>query len=171
LIAAATRAKLFLPMKIFLQRFGLSAAILLIAILTWLVVVSKHSINMDASARAYVDTAIPAIVANWTDHRAFASRLSPDFRATITDSQIEANFERISKLGALVHYIGSKGSSHIAYNSYVSAITLGTGLVTAEFKADAIFTNGPAIFTVDLIKLRDNWRIQAFHVSSPLFKQ
>jgi hypothetical protein len=158
-------------MRKYLERFGVYAAVFLIAILTWLVVVSRHGINLDKSSRAYVDQAIPAIAADWSDNRAFVSRLSPDFRAEVTDSQIDANFARMRVLGALKQYIGSKGMSHIAYNSYWSAVSLGAGLTTAEYKADVVFANGPAIFTIDLIKLRDDWRIQSFHVSSPLFQK
>ncbi len=90
-------------------------------------------------------------------------------RVGLTESLLrfpKADFDRyfvaFAKLGPLVHYDGAKGQSKIA-------VLAGKGkIVTANYVAHAEFAHGTAEIDLGLIREQGHWKINAFHVNSPL---
>lgn len=119
---------------------------------------TKH----DASSKAYVDQSVPPIVSTWSVFE-LLDRASPELKASGTKEQLEQLFKKLSELGKLKEYQGSKGES-------LMSITPQNGKqITAKYKAMALFENGEAEIIIQLIKHDGNWQIINFHVKSPFF--
>jgi hypothetical protein len=117
---------------------------------------------LDRESKAYVDAAIPAIVAKW-DINEIERRISPEFKATLKDGDLEKVVRFFSKLGKLKEYKGAKGESNIK-------VLLGKGeRITAAYVAYADFERGPAKIKMTLIKHGDGWQIYGLHINSRVF--
>lgn len=120
--------------------------------------------SLDASSKAYVDESVPSIVSTWSKEE-LLRRAAPQLRKIIVDEQLDQLFAKLSQLGKLERYEGSKGDSNI------SLTTQAGKLVTASYVANAKFEKGPGQITIRLIQIDGQWQILLFHVNSPIFLQ
>jgi hypothetical protein len=108
------------------------------------------------SARAYVDTAVPAITAHW-DVGELTARADPELLRQNNDAKLKMLFVELSTLGPLQAYQGAALQS-----TYVQSMT-GAGTATAaHYVATAHFAHGDA--RIDLIVVRHDagWHILNF---------
>jgi hypothetical protein len=119
---------------------------------------------LDTSSKAYVDEAVPAIVARWSKEQ-LAMRAAAQFRAAASDQQLTQVFAKFSQLGALKTYDGSKGESHTSLTPQQGKV------VTAAYLANATFEKGPAQISVRLVQADGQWQILHFAVNSPMFSR
>ncbi|HMA87634.1 MAG TPA: hypothetical protein VKP89_02695 [Burkholderiales bacterium] len=121
--------------------------------------------RLDASSKAYVDEQVPIIVSTWSKEE-LLKRASPELRRAITDErQLDQLLARLSRLGKLKHYDGSKGEANISF------LVRAGKVVTASYIAGATFENGSAQIAIRLIRHGDQWQLLYFNVSSPIFLQ
>lgn len=74
-------------------------------------------------------------------------------------------FQKLSTLGALRHYDGSKGQAMVLYDVTEGKVT------AAEYVADATFEHGEAHISVRLIQSSGEWQFLRFTVDSPFLLQ
>jgi hypothetical protein len=117
--------------------------------------------GFDKESKAYIDSAIPAIAANWNQGQ-LLSRVTPDFRKVTSADQLAGILDTLSTLGSLVQYEGAKGGSTFSYT-----ITNGEQ-ISALYVAKAKFQNGSATFRVFLVRLNGQWMIEGFHADPVL---
>ncbi len=122
--------------------------------------------RLDESSKAYVDTNVPIIVSSWSKEE-LLKRSSPQLLAVVNKSpeQIDQLFKKLSTLGAMQHYEGSKGQAYLFFN-YPQGKS-----VTAKYVADAKFEHGEANIQIQLVQTSGEWQIINFHVNSPIFLQ
>jgi len=121
--------------------------------------------GLDASSKAYVDQSVPAIVASWSKDE-LLRRASPELRKAIPDEQQVAQlFGKLSQLGKLERYEGSKGDANISVTAQAGK------MITASYIANAKFEKGSAQITIRLIQKGTQWQILYFYVNSPIFLQ
>jgi hypothetical protein len=116
--------------------------------------------DLDKEAQAYVDTAVPAIVADWSVDE-MRRQAAPGLLQSIKPDDLRTLFVLFAKLGPLVDYRGSKSG----------AWTIGTSTshgkaVTVHVVAQATFAHGAAEIDVVVRKEGDIWKIQRFNVNS-----
>ena len=124
--------------------------------------VAYNGTKLDASSKEYVDQVIPPIISTWSDTE-LLDRASPELKAIATKDQIVPLFKKLSELGKLKEYQGSKGDSLMSYT------TQNGKRITAKYVANALFENGTADINIQLIQHGGNWQILSFHVNSPIF--
>lgn len=117
---------------------------------------------LDRESKAFADAVISSIIGGW-DERELESRVSPEFRAATTSSDLDKLFAMFRRLGNLKSYNGSKGDANI------SVTTQSGKQITATYVGSADFENGPAQIAIRLIKHGDQWQILAFRVDSRSF--
>jgi hypothetical protein len=122
-------------------------------------VVSKGR-AFDRESKAYVDSAVPAIVSGW-DKQQLLSRASPEFRQAVTDEDLEKLYNMFRRLGTLKSYDGSQGESNMS-------VTNRGKVISASYLARATFDTGPAEIKIALIK-HDEWQIMGFRIDSKVF--
>lgn len=144
-------------MRRFFYWFGVIAAIGIVAIVIGGVMVAKKGIGLDADAKAYVDSAVVAICANW-DQQQLIDRASPELMAAVKPGELPALFEKLSSAGPLSKYEGSNGqATMMVYN--------GNSKITAKYVAKALFARGgEGTINISLIQSDGKWRILGFHV-------
>lgn len=122
--------------------------------------------GLDKSSKAYVDANLPPILSTWSKDE-LLKRSSSQLLKIINDKpeQLQQLFEKLSKLGALQHYDGSKGEANVFFDASKGKIT------TAAYVADATFEHGEAHIVVRLVQTSGQWQILLFNVNSPLFLQ
>jgi hypothetical protein len=117
---------------------------------------------LDKESKAYVDTAIAAIVTNW-NKKELLERASPEFKQAVTDAQIDQLFHQFAVLGRFITFDSATGQA-LAYVSPKSG-----KIITAEYQAKCYFEKGGAMIKVKLIKHADQWQILSLNVDSPQF--
>jgi len=120
--------------------------------------------DLDASSKAYVDDAVPRIIANWSVDE-LLSRGAPRIRDTVDMGQLRAAFGKLSALGPMVSYDGAKGTSRMAFTPAEGKV------VGAVYLARATFEKGRAEIRISLLQVGGQWRIQGFSVNSPVLHQ
>jgi hypothetical protein len=118
--------------------------------------------KLDASSKEYVDQAAPSIISTWSVAE-LLDRASPELKAIVTKEQMQQLFNKLSELGKLKEYQGSKGDSFMSYT------TQNGKQITAKYRAKALFKNGEAEILIQLIEHDGKWQIINFHVNSPIF--
>lgn len=114
--------------------------------------------RLDKESKAFVDAAIPAIVATW-DVREIKKRASPEFNADVDYDGLEQDFGVLQQLGNLVMYKGSTGDAHIT-------LSLQYGYeITADYTANADFETGATSMQMSLIKHGGQWQILDFKIT------
>jgi len=113
--------------------------------------------QLDTESKAFVDSAVPAIVTTWSKQQ-LLDRATPELRETIKPDELNALFDRLSQLGPLVEYQGATGEAAMSY------IAGSGGTVSASYDAKARFQNGSATFRIVLMKRDGRWMIHNFHV-------
>jgi hypothetical protein len=117
--------------------------------------------GVDRDAQAYVDAAVPAIVADWSVAE-MRRQASPDLLKNVKPDDLQNLFALFAKLGPLVAYQGSKASGWTVGTSIGSGKT-----VTVHCVAHATFAHGAATIDVVVLKQSDVWKIYRFNVNSP----
>jgi hypothetical protein len=117
--------------------------------------------GLDASSKAYVDDAVPKIIADWSVDE-LLSRGAPRIRDTVDMNQLRAAFGKLSTLGRMVSYDGAKGTSRVAFTPTDGRV------VGAVYLARATFEKGRAEIRISLLQVGGQWRIQGFSVASPV---
>ena len=120
--------------------------------------------GLDASSRAYVDENIPLIVSSWSKEE-LLKRSSPKLIEVVNKNpdQLDQLFKKLSTLGAMTHYEGSKGQAYFFVN-YPQGKS-----ISAKYTANAKFEHGEAEIQVQMVQDADQWQIINFHVNSPIF--
>ena len=122
--------------------------------------------GLDASSKAYVDENIPLIVSSWSKEE-LLKRSSPKLIELVNKNpnQLDQLFKKLSTLGAMTHYEGSKGQAYFFVN-YPQGKS-----ISAKYTANAKFEHGEAEIQVQMVQESDQWQIINFHVNSPIFLQ
>lgn len=148
-------------MKKLLQALGIVFVILLLVVGGFVGYAAYTGSHLDASSKEYVDSAVPAIVANWSESELMA-RAAPQLVQASTTEQLTKLFTWFKSLGPMKKYCGSKGDSNV----FISPQKGRT--VSARYTACAQFEKGEATIEVTLIQNKDKvWEIAGFHVNSP----
>ncbi|MBE3603484.1 hypothetical protein IMX07_07590 [bacterium] len=144
-------------MKRFLTIVGAIALAFFIGILALISIVAVKGRALDAESKRYADQVIINIVSDW-NKQALLAQASPDFARACPAACTDALFEQTDKLGAMTHYLGSKGQANI--NFFIS-----NGIrITATYIARATFAHGAAAMKLDIVKKDGKWRILGFFV-------
>lgn len=115
--------------------------------------------QLDVSSKAYVDAAVPAIVANWSE-RELTARATPQLLQATKPEQFTKLFKWFGTLGSMKKYCGSKGDSNVFVSPQGKT-------VSAKYVACAQFEKGEASIQVTLIQNKvKKWEIAGFYVNS-----
>ena len=112
---------------------------------------------LDKESKAYVDTAVPAIVSSWSV-QALLDRASSEFTQATQPGDVDRFFGTFRQLGQMRLYKGSQGQA-LMYRDLAKGET-----ISAAYTANAEFENGSAEIDVKLIKHGDHWQILGFNV-------
>lgn len=146
-------------MRRFLYVLGALALIVIVAAGIGVGVFFYKGHALDAESKAFVDSAVPAITATWSEQQ-LLDRATPELRKSVKPEELNALFGRLSQLGPLVEYEGATGEATMSYIA-------GSGsTVSASYVAKAHFRNGNATFRIVLMKRNGRWMIHNFHVDS-----
>ncbi len=118
---------------------------------------------LDVSSKAYVDEAVPKIIANWSVDE-LLQRGGPRIRDSIDLEQLGSVFGRLRTLGPLVSYDGAQGTARMSFTPSDGRV------VGAVYLARARFERGRAEIRISLLQIDRQWRIQTFAVKSPALK-
>lgn len=134
--------------------------ILMLAAVAGLVALGK---KYDKESKAFVDTAVQAIVADW-DIEELQKRASSEFNDEVDYESLAEDFITLQQLGKLVEYKGSTGDSNIT-------LSLSGYVITADYTATAEFEAGSAEMQVSLVRREGRWQILDFSVSPESFTE
>ena len=113
--------------------------------------------GLDSESRAYVDSAVPAILGTWSK-QALLDRATPELRANATQADLASLFDWASRLGPFVAYEVASGDANMSF-------VAGSGSTTsAHYAARVLFRDGSATIYIMLLKRDGNWRINGFHI-------
>lgn len=144
-------------MRRFLYALG---CVTLVAIITGAVgfgLLAYKGSELDAESRAFIDGAVPVIVAHW-NRQELLDRATHELRANADPEQLRTMFDALSRLGRLVEYGGATGQAIAAY------IAGGESTVSGRYVARARFEGGSATFRIGLLKRDGHCLIHSFHV-------
>ncbi|MHB1950598.1 MAG: hypothetical protein ACYCQK_03910 [Acidiferrobacteraceae bacterium] len=148
-------------MRKVLQALGIVFLVVLVAGGSIIGYAAYTGSRLDASSRKYVDSAVPAIVANWSE-QALMSRADPRLLRATSPYEMAQLFAWLRTLGPMERYCGSTGQA----TEFLSARS--GRIVSARYTACAQFAKGTASIDVALVRNRDKgWQIVGFHVNSP----
>jgi hypothetical protein len=139
---------------------ALSAGFILLIILGGLFVINLSATGkeLDSQSKEYVDSAIPAIVLNWSEQE-LEKRADIELLKATPNNSIHNLFAYSSEnLGSFKKYDGSKGEASIISTNLETTIT-------ANYIANAEFEKSPATIQISLIKRGEEWKILSFHVN------
>lgn len=85
---------------------------------------------LDAESKAFVDSAVPAITATWSEQQ-LLDRATPELRANVKPKELKALFDSLSQLGPLIEYESATGEATMSY------IACSGGTVSASYVAKA----------------------------------
>lgn len=153
-------------MKKVLSILGIVFLIFIVAFGCFVGYAAMTGSKLDSSSKAFVDGSIPVITGSWSGDE-LLSRASPEFKQAVDaqPEQFQMLFQKLSKLGALKHYEGSKGQATIFVDAAKGKV------ITANYTAEATFEQGNAHFMLHLIQRDGQWQYLGFRVDSPIFLQ
>ena len=146
-------------MRKFLYILGALTLTMLVVIGVGVGVLFYSGSALDTESKAFVDSAVPAITANWSEDQ-LLDRSTPELRNSIKPGELKSLFAAFARIGPLVEYQGAMGEANMFY-----AVGAGS-TVSASYVAKARFQNGDAIFRIALLKRDGHWLIQNFHVDT-----
>ena len=142
--------------KLFIALGIIFLALIVLAVIGIGIAAFKGS-ALDKESKAYVDTAVPAIISSWNAQE-LLSRTSPEFNQATRADDIERLLQSVRSLGRLQKYQGSQGES-------VTSRIVGKGTtISARYLVTADFEAGTAKIYVTLIKHGNVWQIAGFRV-------
>jgi len=147
-------------MKQFLTVLGSIFLILIVVGIIGIAFMVNKGSALDKESRVYVDSAIPAIVSDWSE-KALLDRASPEFKNAVTIVQLDSLFQRFSVLGRLQRCEPSKGQS-------ITSATIRDGKrIFGKYTTKATFESGDATIAITVVRHGDQWQISRFEVHSP----
>ncbi len=120
--------------------------------------------KLDKESKAFADSAITAIVADWNAEE-LKSRASPEFDNEVDYTEIQEYLDSLGALGKFVSYQGSAGESTITLSPRYGYE------ITAEYTANVHFEAGSAEIQVLLVKQEGEWQILDFRVTPQMFTE
>lgn len=119
--------------------------------------------DVDRAAQAYVDRALPAIVASWNVEE-LVREGSREMLAHVPGHELAAMFTRLRQhLGPLRDYDGARGEVSVRVNFDEGRLAR---VVTGTYVARVMFARAPATIRISMIHRDDRWQIVTFHVES-----
>src|SRR5271163_2071743 len=122
-------------MRKFLTALGAATLFIVVAVGIGVGFVIHQGNNLDRESQAYVDSAVPAILAIWSKD-ALRDRAKPE--------DLRSVFGWASRLGPLEAYEGATGDSNMSF------MFGGGSVITARYAAKVRFRNGTATIRVVL---------------------
>jgi hypothetical protein len=144
-------------MRRFLVILGGLALVIIVAAGVGVGVLVYKGNALDAESKAFVDSAVPAIAANWSKEQ-LLDRATPELRDSIKPEQFRSVFAAVSQLGPLVEYEGATGEANMSYMAGSG------GAVSASYVAKVRFKEGEATIRIVLVKRDGRWMINGFHI-------
>lgn len=123
-------------------------------------VLVPRGLHLQAGAAAYVEAAVPQLVAHWTPD-ALQQRAAPELLQQTDRQQLAALFAWFSTLGELIHMDTPVG--HIGRGTYPGTTFSGTW---ADYVTHAQFDAGTAQIKTVLRRHDGRWQIIGFHITS-----
>lgn len=146
-------------MRKFLYILGALTLTMFVVIGVGVGVLAYNGTALDAESKTFVDGAVPAITANWSEDQ-LLDRSTPELRDSIKPGELKSLFTAFARIGPLVEYQGAMGEANMSYVAGVGST------VSASYVAKARFQNGDATFRIVLLKRGGHWLIQNFHVDT-----
>ena len=115
--------------------------------------------GFDRTSKAYVDDAVPAIVAAWSSDE-LLRRVDPEYLHLFKKDAVDSLFQKFARLGAFERYAGSKGEASMNFDS-------GSFRITAKYECEVVFKNGHATVLMTLLRADGGWKVVGFHIESP----
>ena len=148
-------------MRKFFQIIGVVTVALAASVAVAVAFVAYRGQALNREGRTYVDKAVPAITARWSEKQ-LLDRASPGLRRTLSQARLAAVFQRFAQLGPLVHYEGADRQS-------LMSTGFGSGrTVAAAYVAKAVYANGRATIRLAVVERHGRWMISGFHVDYAL---
>src|SRR5208337_657619 len=97
-------------MRRLLKTFGTVVVGLIVVVGAGIAYLAHVGADVDREAQAYVDTAVPAIVANWSVDE-MRRQATPDMLQSVKPDDLRTLFALFGRLGPVVDYQGSKGGA------------------------------------------------------------
>jgi hypothetical protein len=139
-------------MKKVIMALGYIFLVLIVVFIATTAIVAMQGKNLDKESKAFVDSAIPAIVSTW-DVREVEKRASPEFNGAVDYDDLDELFGLMQRLGNLKEYKGSTGNANLT-------ISFRHGYeITADYDADAEFESGSVEIQMALILHGGQWQI------------
>src|SRR4051812_643907 len=124
-------------MKKFFIVLGLIFLTIIVLAAIGIAFVAVRGNALDKESKAYADSAIPAIVATWSE-KELLNRASPELKQAATADQLDRLFRWISGLGQLQKCEAAQGQA------LMSATTQSGKMISAQYTAKATFQEGEA---------------------------
>jgi hypothetical protein len=139
-------------MKKVIMAMGYLFLVFLTALVAAILIVAVKGKNLDRESQAFVDRAIPAIIANW-DVKEVEKRASPEFNSGVDYDDMDDLFALLQRMGDLKSYNGSTGNASLT-------ISFRHGYeITADYTANAEFDEGTVEIQMALILHAGEWQI------------
>ena len=109
--------------------------------------------QLNAEGAAFVDAAIPAISAQWSEAE-LLDRATPEMKQD--QANLTKLFDALRRLGKLIKYNGAAGNTDSSFDSETGTTITGTYTATGDYQ------NGTATFDVIAVKRDGHWMINGF---------
>jgi Tfp pilus assembly protein PilW len=120
---------------------------------------SKYSDRMNASSKAFVDEAVPAIASTWSKGE-LVKRSSPQLQEKISGGTIDDLFAKLAAhLGSYQSYDGATGDVSTHFSIHRMTMT-----AMAIYDCHVSFQNGKLKIKLILRANGDNWEIVGFDI-------
>ena len=115
--------------------------------------------QLNAEGAAFVDAAIPAISAQWSEAE-LLDRATPEMKQD--KAGLTKLFDALRQLGKLTKYNGAAGNTDSSFDSDTGTTITGTYTATGDYK------NGTATFDVVVVKRDGHWLFNGFSFKGTL---
>ena len=109
--------------------------------------------QLNAEGAAFVDAAIPAISAQWSEAE-LLDRATPEMKQD--KASLTKLFDALRQLGKLTKYNGATGNTDSSFDSETGTT------ITGNYTATGDYQNGTATFEVVTVKRDGHWMINGF---------
>jgi hypothetical protein len=151
-------------MKKVVMMLGYAFLVLIVGVLAGVGMLAIAGNKLDKESKAFVDAAVPAIVADW-DVDEIQKRASPEFNDEVDYDDLEQDLAALRKMGKLVEYKGCTGDANITLSFQYGYE------ITADYTASADFETGSVDLQISLIKHDGQWQFLDFQVSPEEFTE
>lgn len=150
-------------MKKLFTIFGVIFAVIIVAIVIAAAIFIPRTLKLDREATAYIQDAVPKIVANWNSQE-LVDRATPELLDSAKSrDQLDRLFAMFRQLGSFKHLDKPEGV-------VVSSAFTGSGTVTlGNYTANGEFEKGAATIKIQLRRVNGTWKINGFRINSDVF--